>query len=99
MPTVKEGTRKEKLYFLQGVIITDGYTSEKLLRFHLGSKLFLEDVSILLSEFIGLIKPVKEFSQQQGKYKSYQLSLNKAEKELVLSMLPGWHNGTAPVLS
>lgn len=80
---IQEGTTEEKQAFLRGLIITDGYQTDRLLRFHLGSKLFLEDISILISDFIGTLKPVKEFSQ--GRYKSYQLSLNKQEKDLLLS--------------
>ena len=98
LPIIKKGTAEDKLAFLYGVIITDGYQTDKILRFHLGSKLFLEDLSLLISEFIGTIKPVKEFLQQNGKYKSYQLYLNKEEKDILLSRMPTWHNGTAPVL-
>ena len=79
-----EGTQNEKLAFIHGMLITDGYTTNKLIRFHLGSKLFLEDISILLEQFIGIKKEVKEFTQRQI-YKSYQLSLNKQEKDLLLS--------------
>ena len=98
LPIIKSGTKKEKLAFLNGVIITDGYTTENILRFHLGSKLFLEDLSKLMSEFTGVIKPVKEFSQKKGKYKSYQLYLNKGEKEVLLSNMPTCDNGTRAVL-
>ena len=46
-------------------------------------KLFLEDISGLISEFIHTEKPVKEFIQRD-KFKSYQLSLNKAESFTLL---------------
>src|SRR3989344_461840 len=39
LPVIKNGNQKEKLAFLYGFVITDGYTNEKSLRFHLGSKL------------------------------------------------------------
>jgi hypothetical protein len=81
---IKNGTNNEKLLFIQGMLITDGYTTDKLIRFHLGSKLFLEDLSELIAEFIGKKKEVKEYTQREI-YKSYQLSLNKVEKELLLS--------------
>ncbi|HLC31706.1 MAG TPA: LAGLIDADG family homing endonuclease [Candidatus Nanoarchaeia archaeon] len=84
LPIIKNGTFEEKLQFLHGFIITDGYTTKDILRFHLGSKLFLEDLALLISEFIGVVKPIKAFSQNQGKYKSYQLYLNKQEKDLIL---------------
>lgn len=95
LPIIKNGTKEEKLAFLHGIIITDGYQNEQCLRFHLGSKLFIEDLSILIAEFIGNIKPVKQYIQ--GKYISYQLSLNKQEKDIILK--PTWDNGTPPVLS
>ncbi|MEK6908554.1 MAG: LAGLIDADG family homing endonuclease [Nanoarchaeota archaeon] len=81
---IKNGTDKEKLLFIQGMLITDGYTTDKSIRFHLGSKLFLEDLSELIAEFIGKKKAVREYTQRQI-YKSYQLSLNKVEKNLLLS--------------
>ncbi|MDO8564255.1 MAG: LAGLIDADG family homing endonuclease [Nanoarchaeota archaeon] len=84
LPIIKNGIDSEKLAFLHGLIITDGYQTKEILRFHMGSKLFLEDVSVLISKFIGLAKPVKEFSQQNGKYQSYQLYLNKKERDLLL---------------
>lgn len=81
-----DGSEKEKTLFIYGMTITDGYIDKyrKSLRFHLGSKLFLEDLSLLISQFIGVIKPVKEFTQREV-YKSYQLSLNKKEFALLLS--------------
>lgn len=97
LPIIKNGTETEKMAFLHGMLITDGYTTNNFIRFHLGSKLFLEDLAILISEFIGAVKPVKEF--QQGPYKSYQLYLNKQERQILLSHMPVWDNGTPTVLS
>ena len=51
-PIIKNGTPSEKLAFLHGLIITDGYQTKKILRFHMGSKVFLEEVSFLISEAI-----------------------------------------------
>jgi len=84
LPIIKEGTENEKIAFISGVILTDGSVSERKVLFHLGSKLFLEELSALIGEFTGEIKAVKEYTQK-GKYKSYQLCLNKKEKELLLS--------------
>lgn len=82
-----------------GVIITDGSLKNKRgIMFHSGSKLFLEDISVLISEFIGVIKPLKEYTQRKV-YKSYQLYLNKVERQLILSNLPTCDNGTRAVLS
>ncbi|MBI3333870.1 hypothetical protein HYZ97_00070 [Candidatus Pacearchaeota archaeon] len=84
LPIIKEGSPLEKLNFIGGVILTDGSIKPKRgILFHSGSKLFLEDLSILLSEFIGQVKPVKEFTQREI-YKSYQLYLNKQESEIIL---------------
>ena len=84
---VKNGTRKEKMAFIYGVLITDGSVNDKRILFHSGSKLFLEDMSKLIGEFIGVSKPVKEFIQREI-YKSYQLCLNKQEKDILLSNCP-----------
>ncbi|MBI2631918.1 hypothetical protein HYW75_02860 [Candidatus Pacearchaeota archaeon] len=80
---IKNGSEKEKLAFIYGVIITDGSIGDRKILFHSGSKLFLEDLSILISNFIGNIKPIKEYTQKEI-YKSYQLCLNKEEKNLLL---------------
>ena len=95
--TILTGTDSEKILFIYGVIITDGSVNDRRILFHSGSKLFLEDLSKLISEFTGIIKPIKEFIQRE-KYKSYQLCLNKKEMEFLLSRMPLWHNGTALVL-
>ena len=84
LPVIKNGTDNEKLLFIHGMLITDGYTTNDMIRFHLGSKLFIEDLSELIAEFIGKKKEVKEYTQREI-YKSYQLSLNKVEKDLLLS--------------
>lgn len=94
---INAGTKKEKLAFIYGFIITDGSVGERRILFHSGSKLFLKDMSILISKFISVKKPIREFIQRE-KYKSYQLCLNKQEKHKLLSRMPAWHNGTARVL-
>ena len=97
LPVIKNGTEKEQLLFFQGVLITDGCDKPKRgIMFHLGSKLFLEDLSDLVNQIIDVKKPVKEFSQKR--YRSYQLYLNKKEKDLLLSQMPVWDNGTPLVL-
>lgn len=79
-----KGTNNQKRAFIYGVTITDGsIKKDNSLLFHSGSKLFLEDLSILMVDFINKTKPVKEFLQRE-KYKSYQLYLNKKEKDLIL---------------
>src|SRR3989338_5023684 len=85
---IKNKSNKEKLAFIYGVLITDGHVrKDKSILFHLGSKLFLEDMSKLISEFIGVEKPISEFIQRE-KYHSYQLSLNKKEGDFILSESP-----------
>lgn len=81
------GTDGEKILFIHGVIITDGSLNEKRLQFHSGSKLFLEDLSNLIGEFIGIVKPVKEYVQREV-YRSYQLSLYNVEKDKLLAKCP-----------
>lgn len=49
--------------------------------------MFLEDLSILIASIIGIEKPIKEFAQRE-RFKSYQLYLNKKEKNLLLGMMP-----------
>jgi hypothetical protein len=80
---IKKGTKKEKIAFVNGVIITDGSLKDRGILFHSGSKLFLEDLSLLISDLTNTLKPVKEYVQR-GKYKSYQLYLNKDERNLIL---------------
>ena len=99
LPIIKNGTKREQLLFFQGLLITDGCNKpQRGIMFHLGSKLFLEDLANLMSNFIDTTKPVKEFIQKE-KYKSYQLYLNKKEKDILLAQMPLWHNGTASVLN
>jgi len=84
---IKKGSDKEKLAFIHGVIITDGSVNDKRVLFHSGSKLFLEDMSELIGEFVGCVKPIKEYTQREI-YKSYQLCLNKEERDILLSKCP-----------
>lgn len=84
---IKNGSKKEKAAFIYGVLITDGSIGDRRILFHSGSKLFLEDLSKLISEFTNVKKPVREYVQREF-YKSYQLCLNKAEKEIILSRCP-----------
>ena len=93
-----DGTIKEKALFLKGVLITDGHIRKSgAILFHLGSRLFLEDISQLVYELIGIKKEIKEYIQKDRFY-SYQLNLNKEESQKILSMPPS-HNGIASVLS
>lgn len=87
LPVIKNGSAKEKLFFIYGILITDGSINTKRILFHSGSRLFLEDLSKLISEFIYVKKPIKEYTQKQI-YKSYQLTLYKAERDKLLSMCP-----------
>ena len=97
---IKNGKDGEKTAFFVGFLITDGYLRKdrKSILFHSGSKIFLEELSSLISEAIGSAKPVKEFVQRE-KFRSYQLSLNKLETARILSNMPTWDNGTPLVLS
>jgi len=88
LPLIKKGSNKEKLAFIQGVLITDGCLRKNgSSLFHSGSKLFLEDLSNLISEFIGNSKPVRGYIQRE-KYKSYQLSLGKLETQKLTKNMP-----------
>jgi len=99
LPIINNGTKEQKIAFMNGLIITDGCIKNSgRIVFHLGSKLFLHDVSKLLLEITGIERPVKEFVQREI-YKSYQLSLNKAEGMKLLLNMPTWDNGTPTVLS
>lgn len=98
LPIINNGTKTEKLAFILGVLITDGSLRKRGdILFHSGSKMFLEDLSDLISEFTGNRKNVKEYVQRE-KYFSYQLNLNKPETEKLLGYMPSWHNGTAIAL-
>lgn len=91
---IKRGTKKEKLCFILGILITDGcLRKNESILFHSGSKLFLEDLSRLISEFTGNTKNIREYVQREI-YKSYQLSLNKPETKKLLLDMPSWDNGT-----
>ncbi len=95
---ISESSKESKLKFFYGVLITDGcIRKNKTIIFHSGSKLFLEDLSVLLHDLFNMEKEVKSYIQRE-KYISYQLNLNKEESQKVLLMPPS-HNGIAPVLS
>jgi len=96
---IKNGKTREKSIFTIGFLITDGcLRKNRSILFHSGSKLFLEDLSELISEIIQNKKPIKKYVQKE-KYFSYQLSLNKEETKLLLSVMPTWDNGTPLALS
>lgn len=98
LPIIWDGTIKEKVLFIKGFLITDGHIKKSgAILFHSGSKLFLEDLSQLIYELIGVKREIKEYLQK-GKFYSYQLNLNKGESQKILSMPPS-HNGIASVLS
>ena len=66
-------SRKEKILFLKGFIITDGSIKKYgHVVFHIASKKFLEDISDLIYGLFGLRKPIKEYLQRE-KFFSYQL--------------------------
>ena len=80
-----KGTDEEKTAFIYGFLITDGSLRKKGdILFHSGSRLFLEDLSLLISYFTGTKKPIREYVQREV-YRSYQLNLNKPETEKLLS--------------
>ena len=81
-----DSEREEKMFFLKGVIITDGSIRKQgNVLFHTASKRFLEDISDLIFELFNLRKPVKEYSQRE-KFFSYQLLLNKKESQEILNI-------------
>ena len=97
---IKQGIKKEKLAFILGFLITDGCIRKKGgIMFHSGSKLFLKDLSWLISEFTDNKKEIKEFIQKE-KFKSYQLTLNSKETKFLLTKMkmPTWDNGTPTAL-
>ncbi len=95
---IKDSSKKEKLHFLWGLLITDGSLKRgSNIFFHTGSKIFLEEVSDLIYDLFNIRRNIKEYTQRE-KFLSYQLSLNKEESRKILSMPPS-HNGSAPVLS
>ncbi len=90
------GSNREKEFFTIGLLITDGSVKKGgSILFHSGSKLLLEDLSVLFEDLFGVKRRVKEYLQR-GKFFSYQLSLNKQESQKLL--MPPAHNGRAPVL-
>lgn len=90
---IKNGSASEKLAFVKGLIITDGHIRKSGgILFHLGSRLFLEDLSTLFESLLGVRNQVKSFIQ--GPYISYQLYLYKAEGLSLLSRMPTWADGT-----
>ncbi len=93
------GTKEEKRAFFIGFLITDGCLRKRGdILFHSGSKLFLEDLSLLISDFTRNVKPIKQYIQREV-YKSYQLNLNKSETKILLGDMPLWDNGTPLALS
>lgn len=85
---IKEGNKKEKFAFIRGVLITDGSLRRRGdILFHSGSRLFLKELSKLISEFTGTNKPIREYVQREV-YKSYQLNLNMQETKKILLNMP-----------
>ena len=96
---INKGTKRERLYFIYGFLITDGcIRKNKTIIFHLGSKLFLQDLTKLINYSIKSNLKIKEYTQK-GKYESYQLNLYKEDAARLLRNMPTWHNGTALALS
>lgn len=96
---IKNGSKGEKVAFFVGFLITDGCLRKTgSILFHSGSKIFLEELSMLIGEFTGNVKNIKEYIQRE-KFKSYQLNLNKKETATILSEMPTWDNGTPVALS
>ena len=91
---IKKSSNNEKLFFILGVLITDECIRKKGdILFHLGSKLFLGDLSSLIESIIKVKKKVVEYTQRE-KFKSYQLNLNIPEAVKLISSMPSWDNGT-----
>jgi len=80
---IKKSSAEDKFAFLFGFFITDGYLTKNKIRFHSGSKIFLEEISTLIYELMGERKEVKSYVQKE-KYLSYQLTLNKEESRKIL---------------
>ena len=92
---ILEGDGELKKYFFVGLLITDGSRRKRGdILFHCASKKLMEDLSILIKDLWGFERQVKYYLQQ-GKFHSYQLTLNKSESSIILAELPPWHN---PVL-
>ena len=85
---VFRGTYEEKKEFFKGYLITDGCLRKNLsINFHSGGRLFLEDLSKLISDLWGIEKGIKEYAQKE-RHLSYQLNLNRREADLILSKHP-----------
>jgi hypothetical protein len=99
---VKNGTRVEKILFIKGLAMTEGHFNQSGgLAFHLGTKDFIGELRIIISSLSKFNKLIKSYVQKD-KYKSYQLYLNKEEKDLLLGdvmLVPALGSGRPVVLN
>lgn len=93
---IKKGSKSEKVLFINGLCLTDGHISKAGgLAFHLGTLDFIEDLRLLIGTLIKYEGKIKHYIQRD-KYTSYQLYLNKQERDSLLMPMLG--NGSPAVL-
>ncbi len=56
----------------------------------MASKRLIEDIVELIAEIWGVNKNIRFY--QNGKFNSYQISLNTTESKQILEDMPPWHN-------
>ena len=89
---ILDGSLDVKKHFFLGYLITDGsLKKDGSIMFHCSSQDLLQDLKNLINSVWGFERNVREFIQRD-KFFSYQLTLNKAQSNIVLSQLPRWHN-------
>ena len=81
-----------KKQFLYGLLVTDGgLRKDGSLILHSASRDLVGGFGIILKDVWGIEKETKSYIQK-GKFKSYQINLNKGEASSVISELLRWHN-------
>ena len=89
---ILNGDLTVKKHFFLGYLITDGCLRKQgSMMFHCSSHDLLQDLKHLIKSVWGFERNIREFLQQ-GKFLSYQLTLNKTQSDIVLAQLPRWHN-------
>lgn len=89
---ILNGTKSIKKHFFLGILITDGSVRKrKDIMFHSSSEKLLYDLKTLIDDVWGFKRKIRHYTQR-SKFKSYQLTLNKRQSEIVLASMPGSHN-------
>jgi intein/homing endonuclease len=89
---IRCGNKELKKHFFFGLLITDGGLRNRGdIIFHSASKSLSYDLQKLIKDTWRFDRKVREYLQN-GKYKSYQLTLKKGETSKVLEDMPQSHN-------